>query len=114
MTEPEDGSKGWLSSEVEAGLDLDGLGVLFLTMLTVRQSESVPSKVSSTVVNEAGEARGDVGQRPLPCPRRIDENFRPFGGAAAQPFLFYFILFSACVLKLEKFQFSADAQESQV
>ena len=33
VTEPEDGRSGWLSSEVETGRDLGGLGVLFLTMI---------------------------------------------------------------------------------
>ena len=32
VTEPDEGSKGWLSSEVETGLDLEGFGALLLAI----------------------------------------------------------------------------------
>lgn len=69
VTEPEDGSKGWLSSEVEAGLDLDGFGVLFLTIVAVRIERD-----DGTVLNEAVQGVVNVVQRRRALSRRI-ENF---------------------------------------
>jgi hypothetical protein len=33
VTEPEDGSKGWLSSDVDTGRDLEGFGAFDLTII---------------------------------------------------------------------------------
>lgn len=42
VTEPEDGSSGWLSSDVETGRDFDGLGALDLAIVAERTGVLTP------------------------------------------------------------------------